>query len=206
MSKQPKYINLLSNESAKSQGWMFASFILLGFCIYLGFLLKTTLSEMPVRLIPYGFETSKGVIETTKNGYMNNEYIQIVARADANLFSEFTPENAFRKSKQLVNRFEPSLYGASKADLLDQAQNNAEEQITQSYRIETVKSRDGSEALISGYLKRWEGAKLISEGFIHFAITYRYIDGIPYIYDYTPFERENAVIKELNEPSHKAVK
>lgn len=198
MAKQGKYIQLLSNESAKSQGWQFACLVLVGLCVYLGFMLKTTISELPIRLIPYNLHTSKGVVEVSKNGEANQTYIELIASGDAQLFTEFKPQTAVLKTRRLLNRFEPALYAANKAPLLEQAKSNQEEKITQSYTVERIKARDGNEVLIYGFLKRWEGAKLISEGYIHFAITYRYLDGIPYIYDYTPFKNEREVVNELN--------
>ena len=193
-----KYINLLSNESAKAQGWKFATFIMAGIVIYISFLLRSTLADMPVRLVPYNFDKSRGVVTVTGNGLKNQEYIQLVGRGDADLFTEFTPTDAKTRALQLANRFTPNLYGSAKSQLISQAEENVENEITQSYRVTKVSSRDGNEVLIYGYLKRWEGNKLVSEGDIHFAITYQYIDGIPYIYDYTPFKDNKSVVKELN--------
>lgn len=196
--KKTKYVNLLSNESAKAQGWKFATFIMAGMVIYVSFLLRTTLADMPVRLVPYNFDKSRGVVEVTGNGLKNQEYIQLVGRGDADLFTEFTPNDAKIRALQLSNRFTPNLHGSAKAQLMTQAEENEGNEITQSYRVTRVKSRDGNEVQIFGYLKRWEGNKLVSEGDIHFAISYEYIDGIPYIYDYTPFKNEGEVVKELN--------
>lgn len=198
-----KYVNLLSNESAKAQGWKVATLIMTGLVIYMAFLIRTTLSEMPVRLIPYNFQTAQGVVEVTANGVKNQEYIQLVGRGDADLFTEFTPKDSKIRALQLANRFVPGLQGSAKSQLISQANENADNEITQSYRISRIKSRDGNEVLVYGYLKRWEGNKLISEGEIHFAITYEYIDGIPYIYDYTPFKGEKKAIEELNKKKNK---
>lgn len=194
-----KYIQLLSNESSKAQGWIFVSFALFGVVIYLGFLLKTTVNEMPVRLIPYEFHTNKGIVETTTNGVANQEYIALIARGDANLITEFTPKNAIIQMKKLLNRLDTSIYADSSANLLTQATENSENQITQSYRVEKIKPRKGQQVLIFGYMKRWEGAKLISEGKIQFAITYRYVNGVPYIAHYKTFKDETKIIKELDE-------
>jgi hypothetical protein len=195
---EEKYIQLLSNESSKAQSWIFVSFALFGVVIYLGFLLKTTIHEMPVRLIPYAFETNKGAIEITSNGIDNQEYIALIARGDANLITEFTPKTSIRQMKKLLNRLDSSVYASSSADLLSQATENADNQLTQSYRVENIKPREGKEVLIFGHMKRWEGAKLISEGNIQFAITYRYSNGIPYIAKYKTFKDETKIITELN--------
>lgn len=197
--KKMKYTNLLANESGKSQNWMLMSFFLMGFCIFLGYLLKTTINEMPVKLVPYGFETNKKVLETTKNGTDNQEYIQLIARADIDLLTQFAPNNSVKRAKQLVNRFTPQLAVNTKASLHDQAVQNKEDKITQTFLIEKLKSRDGTEVLVEGYLKRWEGEELISEGITKFAVTYKYLNGIPHIINFTPFKQEQSVTKKLNE-------
>lgn len=197
--KKPKYINLLANESGKSQNWMLMSFFLMGFCIFLGYLLKTTINEMPVKLVPYDFHKNQKVVEATKNGTDNQEYIQLIARSDIDLLTQFTPSSALKRSKQLVNRFTPELAVNTKASLQDQAKQNNEDKITQAFLIKSLKSRDGREVLVTGYMKRWEGEELISKGEIKFAISYTYLNGIPYIINFTPFKKEKSVTKKLNE-------
>lgn len=197
--KKPKYINLLANESGKSQNWMLMSFFLMGFCIFLGYLLKITINEMPVKLVPYNFHVNDKVVEATKNGTDNQEYIQLIARSDIDLLTQFSPPTAIKRSKQLVNRFTPELAVNTKASLQDQAEQNAEDKITQSFLVKSLKSRDGREVLVTGYLKRWEGEEQISEGEIKFAITYTYLNGIPYVINFTPFKHEVSVTTKLNE-------
>ncbi|MDP2564376.1 TraE/TraK family type IV conjugative transfer system protein [Pseudoalteromonas marina] len=204
--KKTKYINLLANESGKSQNWMLMSFFLMGFCVFLGYLLKTTINEMPVKLVPYDFHKNKGVIETTKNGTDNQTYIQLIARSDIDLLTQFSPQNSVKRSKQLVNRFTPELAVNTKASLQDQAEQNKEDQITQSFLVQTLKSRDGREVLVSGHLRRWEGEELISDSLIKFAISYEYIDDIPLIINFTPFEEEETITRKLNEINKVGVK
>ncbi len=198
-NKRGKYTDLISNESNRAQGWMFACFILLAFLMYLGYLLHSTIQNMPVRLVPMDYHTNKGITEVTANGKKNQEYIELIATSDANLFTEFRPEDAVVKTQKLLNRFEPSLYATNKASLLDQAASNKEEQVTQWYQVEYTKSRDGNEVLIYGFMKRWEGSEITFEGRVNFAITYRYLNGIPYIANYQRFDDEKKIVTKLNE-------
>ena len=195
---KPKYLNLLANESSKSQSWMLVSFFMFGFCVYLGFLLKNTINELPVRLIPFEAHINKGVIETSKNGTDNQAYIQMISRADIDLLTQFSPETAVKRAKQLSNRFIPDSATKLKSTLTQQAEENTENKITQSYLITNLSSRNGNEVLVEGVMKRWEAGELISDSKAKYAIKYFYISGIPMISSILPYEKTDEITIKLN--------
>ena len=192
------FINKVANEAAAKRGWQAATAVLLGFCIFFAFQLNKALNNLPVRLIPYNFALNGHEVTTTTTGEGSTEYIELMARGDVQLLTDFRPKTAMARVSQLMNRFTIELQAGTKADLMEQADANEKNQISQHMMIDELKARNGNDVLVAGELKRWEGSTLVSSGTVYITLEYSYRNGIPYIESTKTFLKEGDAIKHLN--------
>lgn len=156
------YIDAVLNSISEAKAWRASTIVLGALCTVLAIGHIYRSANQTVVLIPNNLATETGrfVINGSKPFESSVEYIQQIALSDASLAMNWTPDTIAIQYQRLLNRMTESLYRAENVRLTQQAMENKQNAVTQSFYPSNVYVNPETKSVdIKGLLIRYSGDK-----------------------------------------------
>lgn len=169
------YADLLANAFASISAWRFAALAMACVAAILALALAYASLQAPAYLVPYEFATMKGPVKVTPGKErVNPDYLATVALGDLSLITTFHPDNVGVQYARFLNRATPELYSAQNVRLTAEAQDFAQEKVSQTFYAGATKvAAQGLLVEVQGSLVRWSGDKEVLRTHVVYHVTYK---------------------------------
>lgn len=168
---------------AKSaNAWKYAAILLGAITIGLCFGLVKVATTQPVALITHDLASGTGKFAVTDDSTQSAPYLGYIAKADVELFANWTSWTVVNQFQRFLNRLNPELVGQQQVSLTAQAKRLSTTNQTQMVLInDDPKVSNKGVITIEGRLKRYDGEVLVMNDPVIYHLSYSWSHGIPYL-------------------------
>lgn len=174
-----RYLNALKNQWLSARAWMFTSLLFAGVSLYLMGQVASMAHNVPVRLVPYEFDTLSGPVEVKQDGtYDDQEYLTTIAMSDLQNYTDWTPYTVENQYGRFSNRMTPALWSKIGTSLMADSSDLANAERSQTFYIDEIRAKDTTVQL-TGRLVVWQGQEQVEDMKMLYELTYQPHKGIP---------------------------
>ena len=180
MKSLKAYTNSVANQWRFARAWMVVAGLLALLVVYLAGALVANAGSQPSLLVPYDLATADGPVEVGIDRFTDERYLEIVARADLGLYTNWTPGTVANSHRRFQNRLTPKLYAQAASDIEADIPARTEGERAQSLTItELGREMENNRIRIRGDLAIWEGRERIDTRSMEYRLTYQFDGGVP---------------------------
>lgn len=175
-----KFMSQLREQVLLHRAWFTVAAIMLALNIFLVFELVHVSGRVTTVLVPYDIATSHQVLRINPKETKNASYLTMLATADLEDLTNWTPATVKSQVARFLNRMTPSYRSDEEHHLLGQAKKNSGKDVSQAFFITRTKVQ-GDKVHIDGTMERWKKGQPQSSTQIHWVIGYAWNGAIPMI-------------------------